>query len=239
MSFWDSLFGSSKYTNPASVAMPYLVNIGPKADINYLPYMSTGLNSMAQYYGNASNWANPQGAMDNYNTIAAGYSASPYSQYQDQQMQQAAAQSAAASGMAGTPSQQAAVANQINQINSRDEQQYINSILGTQQQGQEDLGNLTHLGYQAANEDVNDWIKQYMEQAGLSYAGQMNQNAFNSQPTAGDIFGSALGLGGLSYLFGSRGLPSLGSLFGKSGAAGAAGASTLLSPEVASEIMMA
>lgn len=226
MSFWDSLFGSSKYTNPANAAMPYLANIGSKADINYLPYMAYGLSSMGQYAGNASNWANPQGAMNNYNTIAAGYSASPYAQYQDQQMQEAAAQAGAASGMAGTPSQQAALANQINQINSRDEQQYINSILGTQQQGQQDLGNLTHLGFNAANEDTNDWIKQYMEQAGLQYSGQMNQNAFNAKPSAGDIFGTVLGLGGLGYLLGSGGLSSIASLFKPS-------ASTLLKPAAA------
>lgn len=183
MGLLNSLFNPPKYTNPASAAMPYLNSIQGTVQPLYQPYMDTGKNSMNQYYNNASAWATPQGAMNNYDTISAGYEQSPYAQYQNQQMQQAEGQVAAASGQAGTPSQQLAVANMTNQINSRDMNNYINSILGIQQQGQAGLGDLTHLGASETNAYISDLIQQIMAQAGMSYMGQMNQNAQNKNPS--------------------------------------------------------
>lgn len=182
---WDQIMQMlyPSYQNPANSAMPYLNQIGNKADSGYSPYMQAGTGALNQYYNTSSNLATPQGAANNYNTIASGYSTSPYAQYQDQNALQSANQAGAASGMAGTPSEQVALANQVSQINSADENQYINTILGTQNQGLNNLGNTAQMGLQATNSDIDDWIKQFMAQAGLSYAGQMNQNGANKQPS--------------------------------------------------------
>lgn len=193
------LFGSGSWSNPADAAMPYLNKIQGTIQPLYQPYMDTGQKSMDQYYNNASSWATPEGAMNNYNTISGGYEQSPYAQYQNQQMQQATGQAAAASGMAGTPSQQLAVANQTNQINSKDMNNYINSVLGIQQQGQSGLGDLTHLGASETNNYISDLVKTLMAQAGLSYAGQANQNKYNS--ASSDIWSSLGGLAGATAGF--------------------------------------
>ena len=195
MSFWNNMFGTgSSWQNPAGAAMPYLEQIPGTISPYYQPYIDTGLNAMNQYYGNASQWATPQGASQNYNDIAAGYSTSPYAQYQTDQMEQAAAQSAAASGQAGTPAQQAAVENQANQISSRDEQAYINSILGTEMQGQQGLGKLTGMGYNASDTLAQMLAKNLGAEAGLQYAGQTGQNLHNAQQ--GNMWATLLGLGG-------------------------------------------
>ena len=170
------------YTNPANAGMPYLNSMGNKADTAYSPYMNTGTNALNQYYNNASAWSTPQGAMNNYNTIAAGYTQSPWTQYQNQNALDYSNQAAAASGMAGTPSEQAAVANQVYGITSQGENQYMNDVMRTQQQGQQGLGDVSQMGLQATNQDINDWMKQYGAQAMMAYMGQMNQNAANKQP---------------------------------------------------------
>jgi hypothetical protein len=202
-SLFGSLFGSTlgglfgsggDWSNPADAAMPYLNKIQGTIQPLYQPYMDTGLKSMDQYYNNASSWATPEGAQKNYNTIAGGYQESPYAQYQNQNMQQKEAQTAAASGTAGTPAQQLAVANQTNQINSKDMNNYINSILGIQQQGQSGLGDLTHLGASETNNYIQDLFKTLMAQASVSYAGQANQNKYNS--AQGDFWSSLGGLAG-------------------------------------------
>jgi hypothetical protein len=189
-SLFSSLFGGGK--NPADSAMPYLQQVPGTITPYYQPYIDTGLGAMNQYYNNASTWATPQGAANNYNTIAAGYTASPYSQYQTDQMQQAAAQSAAASGQAGTPAQQAAVANQINGINSRDEQEYINSILRTQQQGQQGLGDLTHQGYDASSSLAQQLARNLGMEGSLAYMGTANKDQ-----SMNGLFSSLGGIGGM------------------------------------------
>ena len=208
MSMWNSLFGSASWSNPANAGMPYLQQIPGTISPYYQPYIDTGLNSMNQYYQNASQWATPQGASQNYNDIAAGYTTSPYAQYQTDQMEQAAAQSAAASGQAGTPAQQAAVENQANQISSRDEQAYINSILGIENQGQQGLGALTGLGYNASNTLAEMLAKNLGAEAGMSYAGAANQNIHNAQQAnqEANMWSSLIGMGAKAIPWSSLGL---------------------------------
>ena len=198
---WDQIMNMlyPSYTNPATGAMPYLNQIPGIANSAYAPYMNTGQNALGQYYGNASAWSTPQGAMNNYNTVAAGWNGSPAQQYDVDQATQAQMQAAAASGQAGTPSTQAAVAQQTENISNKYMQDYLNSIFGMQNQGQQQLGDISHMGLQASNMDVDTIVKALMSQAGLSYAGQMNQNAANKQPTflTSSLYGLTSPLSGL------------------------------------------
>lgn len=186
------LFGSMSSGNPADAAMPYLQQVPGTITPYYQPYINTGLASMDQYYNNASTWATPQGAANNYNTIAGTYESSPYTQYQTDQMEQAYSQSAAQSGQAGTPSQQAAVASQTNAINSKAEQDYINAILGTEMQGQQGLGMLTNQGYQASDTLAQSLARNLGLEGSLAYSGAANKAAANN-----DMFSSIGGLLGM------------------------------------------
>ncbi len=191
-SIFNDIFGTgSSWSNPANAAMPYLQQIPGTISPYYQPYINTGQNSMNQYYNNSSQWATPQGASNDYNTIAAGYTTSPYAQYQDQNMINADEQFAAASGQAGTPAQQAALADQINGINSKDEQAYINSILGIQTEGEHGLQDLTHLGYNASNTLAGMLSKNLSAEGALAYTGQANQNKYNAQQ--GNMWSSIFG----------------------------------------------
>ena len=193
-SIFDYMFGTGgTWQNPADAAMPYLQQIPGVIQPYYQPYIDTGLNSMNQYYNNASMWATPQGAQNNYDAIAAGYTSSPYTQYQTDQMTQAMGQSAAASGQAGTPAQQAALAQQVNNINSAAEQNYINTILRQQQMAQSNLGDLTHLGYNSSDTLASALSRNLSAESALAYAGAANQNRHNMQQ--GNMWSSIFGMG--------------------------------------------
>lgn len=182
---WDQLWSSffPSYSNPADKAMPYVSQMGPYSQAAYSPYMQTGQNAMNQYYNNASSWATPQGAMNDYNTVASGWYGSPAEQYDINTATQKTNQSAAASGQAGTPSTQVAVANQTEQLSNKYMQDYINSVLGIQTQGQQGLGNLTDLGFKGTSNATSDYENMLKQQSMLAYMGQMNQNASNNQPS--------------------------------------------------------
>lgn len=213
-SIWESLgsmFGKPSYQNPADAAMPYLNQVPGQISNYYQPYSNTGRGAMNQYYGQMQNLGTPQGAMDVFNQMAGGYSESPWAKQQTDQMTQSMGQLGAASGMAGTPSMQLALANQIQGITSKDQQNYQNMVSGLYGQGLGGLQDLTHLGYQADSSHAEDLIKNLMAQAGLSYSGAANQNNYNSALAQGGMnnLSGLLGAGGSLYqmLFGG-GIPS-------------------------------
>lgn len=196
-----SLFGGALggllgpgYSNPANAAMPYLNQIAPTAQANYNPYIQTGQNAMNQLYGQYSNLGTPQGAINTMNQFSNAYQPSAYNQYQTQNIDENNAQIAAASGQAGSPSEQVAVADQVNGITSADENQWLAMTMGLYNQGLQGLGGLNQEGFQANNYMTDDQIKALMAQSGLSYAGQANQNKYNAQQN--DMWSSLLGTAG-------------------------------------------
>jgi hypothetical protein len=190
------------YKNPANAAMPYLQQTMGKVSPYYQPFIDTGTGAMNQLYGNAQQLATPGGATDILNQMGQGFSMNPGQQQAMQNATTAANQSAAAGGMAGSPSSQLALANQINNMSYSDYNDYMNQALGLYGMGNQDLGDLTHLGYQASDQMGDDWMKNLSEQAGLSYAGVANQNkmkAMQAQQASGLLGGLGSALGSLPW----------------------------------------
>jgi hypothetical protein len=195
--FTDTMFPS--YQNPANAAMPFLQQQMGQVSPYYQPFIDTGNNAMNQYFQNAQQLATPGGASNIYNQIGQGFSMNPG---QTQAMTNAttqANQAAAAGGMAGTPSEQLAVANQINNMSYSDFNDYMNQALGLYGMGNQNLGDLTHLGYGASNQLGEDWMKNLSEMAGLSYAGASNENKLKAQQAQqmSGLLGTGISLAGL------------------------------------------
>lgn len=177
------------YPNPANSAMPYFDEIPDVMKPYYQPYIDSGQNAMGvlnTQYGNMVN--NPTGMM---NSIGAGYQQSPGYQYQVNQATGAANRAAAAGGMLGSPSEQQALAGNINQMANQDYYNYVDRGMQNYNQGIQGYQGLNAQGYSASNELAQSLANALMSQGSLAYAGQANQNA-----QAGGNQGAAMGMMG-------------------------------------------
>jgi hypothetical protein len=165
------------YPNPADAASPYINQIPGTITPYYQPYITTGQNAMNTVntqYGNLIN--NPTGTM---NQIGSTYQQSPGYQYQVDQSIGAANRAAAAGGMLGSPSEQQAVAQNVNQIANQDYYNYVDRGMRAYQMGVDGMQDLNKMGYSASNELAQSLANALMTQAQLGYAGQANQNMAN------------------------------------------------------------
>lgn len=195
------MFGSPSYKNPADSAMPYLQKIPGLITPYYQPYIDTGNQAMSQFFNQVSQLGTPTGATDIYNQLASGYSTSPGAQYSMDQATKQTNQLAAASGMFGTPSEQAALASEIEGISSKDFNQYMDQMFSLYSTGLHGEEGLTKLGYGASSELASDLAKNLMSEAGLEFAGTQGENKYNAANSnalyqmIGSILGGAAGIG--------------------------------------------
>lgn len=178
MSWLSSSFGGGgSYTNPADVAMPYLDEVPGQIDKYYNNYIGRGRlagNTAQRQLGQMTR--NPT---DYYNDIYSDYEVSPYSEYQTEQMLDAAGNSAASGGFSGTENDQQNQMEIVNAMLSKDWQQYLDNILGIQKTGLGGEMSMYNTGFGASSAAQGANQKNSMEQAGLAYAGQANENAYN------------------------------------------------------------
>lgn len=195
------MFGSPSYQNPANAAMPYLQKIPGTITPYYQPYIDTGTQAMQQFFAQISQLATPGGASDIYNQLASGYQTSPGTQYAMDQATKSTNQMAAASGMFGTPSEQAAVAGEIEGLSNKGFNEYMNQMFGLYSTGLKGEEGLTKLGYTASSELASDLAKNLMSEAGLEFSGVQGQNQYNAASSnafsqfIGSLLGSVTGLG--------------------------------------------
>lgn len=224
------------YMNQGMGQMNNYINSGYSA-VN--PYMQNGQaagQTLQGQYGNLIN--NPTGVM---NQIGSTYQSSPGYNWQVQQAQQAANNAAAAGGMAGSQAEQQQIAGTVDQLANQNYWQYVNNGLSQYGMGLQGLqgmyglggslagqmygvggnltGNMYDTGAQMANNYADNLAQAYLNQAGLAYTGQMNQN----QQQGGGMGSMGAGIGGLLSYFGGSGgggnsgvgglVSSIGSLF--------------------------
>jgi hypothetical protein len=169
----------SRYKNPADAAMPYLEQVPDTVTPYYTPYRQMGMGAAAlsfPQYGRMS--VDPEGY---YADIMGGYTESPGAQYQQQQLQKSMSGTSAAGGYTGTPYDQQQQAEQIQGIISRDQQQYLNNILGIQKTG---LGGEQHffdVGYSASDTLAQMLASNLAQEAGVAFEGQQYENYMKSQ----------------------------------------------------------
>lgn len=177
------LFGGQ---NPSDAANQYFNQIPDMMKPYYQPYIDSGQNAMGvlnTQYGNMVN--NPTGMM---NSIGAGYQQSPGYQYQVNQATGAANRAAAAGGMLGSPSEQQALAGNVNQMANQDYYNYVDRGMQNYNQGIQGYQGMNTQGYNASNELAQSLANALMTQGSLAYAGQANKNS-----SKGGGFGDLIG----------------------------------------------
>jgi hypothetical protein len=158
----------------ASAAMPYIQQIPGQVAPYYNPYIQSGQQAN-QNLSNAGNqlMSNPAGM---YNSVASGYQMSPYAQNQITQETKAMNNTAAAGGFVGTPYNQAQVGQMVQGITSKDENEYINSVIGLYHMGLLDEQDLNNLGFQASGKMADVTGNTLNAEGGLAFANQSEQN---------------------------------------------------------------
>ncbi len=180
---------------PASASMPYLQQIPGVGQTYYGPYIQQGQQSnqiMGQQYGNLVN--DPTGFI---NSIMGNYQQSPYATYQENLMTDKMNNTAAAGGYAGTPYNQGQVATTVQEISSRDMNQWLNEVLGMYSLGLMGEGTLSNQGFQASNR-MADLLSNNLQQEGnlaFSNQAQENQNKMNRNSNWANLIGAGAGLG--------------------------------------------
>lgn len=186
-------------TNPATSAMPYLQQIPSTISPYYQPYINAGSSSLNQLMGQYTNLlTNPSMMLNN---IGSGYTQSPGYQSQYNQAMNASNQSAAAGGMLGTPENQQQSAQMATDLANQDYWNYMNHALGLYQTGLSGEQGINQMGYGASNELANSLANNLQSEAGLTYAGQSEQNKIDAMNKASQdqMWGSLLG-GAMSFL---------------------------------------
>lgn len=201
MSWLSKTFGggSDNYTNPADVAMPYLEQVPGQVDKYYNPYIEMGTTAgnvaQPQYAKMASD---PSAFM---NELMKDYDESEWEQYQEDKLTDEAAADAAMGGYTGTDQDIQNQSELVQGLSSKDMQQWINTVLGILNGGLSGEQEMYNIGYGASNSAADANISNLNAEAGLSYKGQENENAYNASQTNG--FLKALGdVGGAALYYG-------------------------------------
>jgi hypothetical protein len=157
------------------------------------PYNQAGQAALGQYSQALNGMSNP---VDYVNNIMGQYKQSPQSQFNTQEMLRAANNASAASGQLGSPAEQMAISRYQNQIDSTDQQQFLNNALGVNSQYMGGLQGLAGMGYGAAGQMNQNRLGLGDEMA------QMYQNLGMANMYGNQSMGSGIGgfLGGLASL---------------------------------------
>ncbi|MES2218971.1 MAG: hypothetical protein V4501_11235 [Pseudomonadota bacterium] len=179
---------------PASAAMPYIQQIPGAVSPFYNPYIQSGLSANKQLSQAGNQMMTDPAGM--YNSVASGYQTSPYAQNQITQETRAMNNSAAAGGFVGTPYNQAQVGQMAQGITSKDENEYMNSVMGLYHMGLLDDQDLDNLGFQASGRMADVTGNTLNTEGGLAFANQSEQNQMSR-----NRMGNILGLGGMGLSF--------------------------------------
>ncbi len=230
---FSSLFGGNQSKAYGQMAedlgriSPELEKYRQMATGGLQPWQQAGTQALSQYQQALSGMSDPTAYI---NQIMGSYQESPQAHQQMQSAVEAANAAASASGMLGSGAEQQALAQKAQQLTSADQQQYLQNIMGTQQQYLGGLGGLAGGGQQAAT-TMGGWDIG----TGQNIANIMAQQAAargQQEMAKGSGLSSLLGgLGtGLGYFFGGpMGGTAMSSLFGGGGSSG--GGSGAFNPE--------
>lgn len=177
------LFGN----DPNKEAMKQYKKYANKAANYQNPFFNAGTGAIPDYQNYLNNMKDPSKFI---NDLMGGYNESPYSKYLQDQSMRAANNMGSANGLSGsTPLTQFAQENASN-IASGDMNQWLQNVLGINNQYGSGLNNLMGMGQGAAN-NLSNIFGNLGGQMGGAAAG--SQNYQNKQIS--DILGGIFGLG--------------------------------------------
>jgi len=199
---WDSLgsitgglIGGSSGKDPYKKAMKQYEKYGNQAASFQNPFFNAGTGAIGDYQNYLNNMKDPSKFI---NDLMGGYSASPYSQYLQDQSMRAAQNMGSASGLSGsTPLTQFAQENASN-IASGDMNQWLQNVLGINNQYGGGLEKMMGMGQGAAN-NLSNIFGNLGQQMGGAAAGSQNYKNKNLNDILSGIFGigSSMDLGSM------------------------------------------
>lgn len=155
------------------------------------PFYDAGTAAIPQYQDWLSGMSDPSAFINN---LMGGYSASPYSQYEQEQAIRAANNMGSASGLTGsTPMQLQAQENAAN-IANKDMEQWLAHVLGINTQYGQGLSTEIGRGQQSANQLSNIYGSLGNLAAGGAYNADMAK-----QKQLSDILSGIFGIGSSAY----------------------------------------
>lgn len=182
-------FSSSFYQNPADKAMPYMDQVPGTITPYYQPYVDAGTKSLSDLMNQYSSLINDPGAV--MNNIGSGFQQSPGYQFQMNQGMNAVNNAAAAGGTLGTTQHENDAAKISSNLANQDYYNYLSNALDLYGNGIKGEQGTMQLGYHAGDELANSLSSNLLDEAGLAYKGQANENAYNSS-----MFNNLLKTGG-------------------------------------------
>lgn len=140
------LFGdpSKPYEDASKVLDQYL----PQAQEYQQPFYEAGKAAIPQYQSWLQSMQDPSGFI---NKLMGGYQESPYAKFQQQQMRRSAGNMASASGLEGSTPLMDFIMNQSGKISSGDMQNWLQRVLGVNQQYGAGEAGLVGAGQTSAN----------------------------------------------------------------------------------------
>jgi hypothetical protein len=176
---FGGLFGN--YANPYNKAQDAYQNESSKVPQYLNPFFKAGTDSIPDYQNYLKGMSDPSQFI---NHLMSGYQESPYAKYQQNQSMRAARNMGSASGLGGSTPLTQFAEQQAQGIASGDQQNYLNNVMGANQQYGQGLSGMMNMGYGAGSQ-LADWQK--------SQADQMANFAYNKaqakQNQGSDIWG--------------------------------------------------
>jgi len=164
-----------------------------KASAYYQPFYDTGTSAMQNYYGALQGLMQDPTALENQ--IMGSYSMSPWAQQQTNTLTQNLNRSAAMGGNLGTPNEQLSMANQLQGVVSKDQQQYLQNAMTPYMAGLSGEQYLTGMGLKSAHGLAGIQMTQQRQQMMKQMAEEKAQAGM-----FGDIAGMGMGIAGLAML---------------------------------------
>lgn len=193
MGWMNDVFGGG-FSNPANAAQSYLDKIPGYTNQYMQPYIDTGMEAGNIAQDQYSKWV--QDPYGSYNEIFSNYNTSPWYDYQSDQMREAASNSAAAGGYAGTEADYNNQMETENALLNKDFDNYMNYILGMQNQGMQGEQQMYNTGFNASNNALNSMNNYATQSAANQFGGTQSSNAMSS-----GMMGNLMQLGGLGLGF--------------------------------------
>jgi hypothetical protein len=151
------------------------------------PFYQSGKNSIPQYEQWLSGMSDPSQFINN---LMGGYSESPYAQYQQQQGMRAAQNIGSATGLSGSTPLMLQSQQNAQDISSKDMDQWLQNVLGINNQYGQGLNTNINRGQGAANNLSNIYNNLGNQMGGAAYgAGMANQSQLSN------ILSGLLGIG--------------------------------------------
>lgn len=201
MGFLSGLFGGGDYTNPADAAKPYLDQIPGVLQQYYSPYVDSGKRALGTLEGQYNDLISDPNSK--FSQFASQFSQSPGYQFQYNQGMNAANNAAASGGMLGTPYHQQNASSMASNLANQDFYNYMKNILGMYGQGLGGMEGINQLGFQGAQGLAGGLSSNLMNQGGLAFQGQANQNQMSADKSG--AMGNLIGMVGGGLLGGPAG----------------------------------